>query len=77
MKKKIRSSVFETNSSSMHTLTLKNSNETKDFVLELDKDGYLHIETGDYSDLEKDLKEVPEILSFVASRIVEYGYYNG
>jgi hypothetical protein len=49
MKKKIRSSVFETNSSSMHTLTLKNSDETKDFVLELDKDGYLHIETGDYS----------------------------
>ena len=76
MKKKIRSSVFETNSSSMHTLTLKNSDETKDFVLELDKDGYLHIETGDYSDLEKDLKEVHEILSFVASWIVEYGYYN-
>lgn len=77
MKKKIRSSVFETNSSSMHTLTLKNSDETKDFVLELDKDGYLHIETGDYSDLKKDLKEVSEILSFVASWIVEYGYYNG
>ena len=77
MKKKIRSSVFETNSSSMHTLTLKNSDETKDFVLELDKDGYLHIETGDYSDLEKDLKEVNEILSFVASWIIEYGYYNG
>lgn len=76
MKKKIRSSVFETNSSSMHTLTLKNSDETKDFVLELDKDGYLHIETGDYSDLEKDLKEVPEILSFVANWIVEYGYYD-
>lgn len=76
MKKKIRSSVFETNSSSMHTLTLKNSDETKDFVLELDKDGYLHIETGDYSDLEKDLKEVPEILSFVASWIVEWGYYD-
>ena len=75
MKKKIRSSVFETNSSSMHTLTLKNSDETKDFILELDKDGYLHIETGDYSDLEKDLKEVTEILSFVASWIVEYGYY--
>lgn len=77
MKKKIRSSVFETNSSSMHTLTLKNSDETKDFVLELDKDGYLHIETGDYSELKKDLKEVPEILSFVASWIVEYGYYDG
>ena len=77
MKKKIRSSVFETNSSSMHTLTLKNSDETKDFVLELDKDGYLCIETDDYSELEKDLKEVPEILSFVASWIVEYGYYNG
>ena len=77
MKKKIRSSVFETNSSSMHTLTLKSSDETKDFVLELDKDGYLHIETGDYSDLEKDLKEVNEILSFVASWIIEYGYYNG
>lgn len=77
MKKKIRSSAFETNSSSMHTLTLKNSDETKDFVLELDKDGYLHIETGDYSDLKKDLKEVHEILSFVASWIVEYGYYNG
>lgn len=76
MKKKIRSSVFETNSSSMHTLTLKNSDETKDFVLELDKDGYLHIETGDYSELEKDLKEVYEILSFVASWIVEYGYYD-
>lgn len=76
MKKKIRSSVFETNSSSMHTLTLKNSDETKDFVLELDKEGYLHIETGDYSDLEKDLKEVHEILSFVASWIVEYGYYD-
>lgn len=76
MKKKIRSSVFETNSSSMHTLTLKNSDETKDFVLELDKDGYLHIETGDYSDLKKDLKEVSEILSFIASWIVEYGYYD-
>lgn len=77
MKKKIRSSVFETNSSSMHTLTLKSSDETKDFVLELDKDEYLHIETGDYSDLQKDLKEVHEILSFVASWLVEYGYYNG
>lgn len=76
MKKKIRSSVFETNSSSMHTLTLKNSDGTKDFILELDNDGYLHIETGDYSDLEKDLKEVHEILSFVASWIVEYGYYD-
>ena len=76
MKKKIRSSAFETNSSSMHTLTLKNSDETKDFVLELDKNGYLHIETGDYSDLKKDLKEVHEILSFVASWIVEYGYYD-
>lgn len=76
MKKKIRSSAFETNSSSMHTLTLKNSDETKDFVLELDKNGYLHIETGNYSDLKKDLKEVHEILSFVASWIVEYGYYD-
>ena len=76
--KKIRKSVFETNSSSMHSLILKNSEETKDIsALKLDDNGYLHIELNDYSFLKKDLKEVEEILSFVASYMIEYGYYNG
>lgn len=76
--KKIRNSVFETNSSSMHSLILKNSEEIKDIsALKLDDNGYLHIELNDYSFLEKDLKEVNEILSFVASYMIEYGYYNG
>ena len=76
--RKIRKSVFETNSSSMHSLILKKSEETKDIsALKLDDDGYLHIELNDYSDLKKDLKEVNEILSFVASYMIEYGYYNG
>lgn len=76
--RKIRKSVFETNSSSMHSLILKKSEETKDISsLKLDNNGYLHIELNDYSFLKKDLKEVDEILSFVASYIIEYGYYNG
>jgi hypothetical protein len=76
--KKIRKSVFETNSSSMHSLILKKSEEIKDIsALKLDNNGYLHIELNDYSYLEKDLKEVNEILSFVASYMIEYGYYNG
>ena len=76
--RKIRKSVFETNSSSMHSLILKNNEETKDFsTLKLDDNNYLHIELNDYSDLKKDLKEVNEILSFVASYMIEYGYYDG
>ena len=76
--KKIRKSVFETNSSSMHSLILNKSEEIKDIsALKLDDDGYLHIELNDYSYLKKDLKELNEILSFVASYMIEYGYYNG
>lgn len=62
----------------MHSLILKNSEEIKDIsALKLDDNGYLHIELNDYSFLKKDLKEVNEILSFVASYMIEYGYYNG
>ena len=76
--RKIRKSVFETNSSSMHSLILKKSEEIKDSsALKLDDNGNLHIELNDYSFLKKDLKEVNEILSFVASYMIEYGYYNG
>ena len=47
MRKQIRSNVYETNSSSVHTLVISNDGrEPSKFIL--DKDGYLHIDYGEF-----------------------------
>lgn len=42
MKRKIRNSVFETNSSSMHSLSYTKYKELEKSTLEIDEDGYIH-----------------------------------
>ena len=73
--KKIRKGTFETNSSSMHSLVIEGMEETKEFNPKVDKNGYYHIKVDDYSNLTRDLETTEEIISFVASWIVENGYY--
>lgn len=73
--KKIRKGTFETNSSSMHSLVVEGMEETKKFNPKVDKNGYYHIKVDDYSNLTRDLETTEEIISFVASWIVENGYY--
>lgn len=73
--KKIRKGTFETNSSSMHSLVIEGMEETKEFNPITDKNGYYHIKLDDYSYLERNLETAEEIISFVASWIVENGYF--
>lgn len=75
MKRKIRNSVFETNSSSMHSLSYTKYKELEKSTLEIDEDGYIHVEMGDYSDIEKDLVTQKEKLAFVISYMNEELYY--
>jgi hypothetical protein len=75
MKRKIRNSVFETNSSSMHSLSYTKYKELKKSTLEIDEDGYIHVELGDYSDIKKDLVTQKEKLAFVISYMNEELYY--
>ena len=75
MKRKIRKSVFETNSSSMHSLSYSEYQELEKSKLEIDKDGYIHVELGDYSDIRKDLVTQKEKLAFVISYMNEELYY--
>ena len=75
MKRKIRKSVFETNSSSMHSLSYSEYQELEKSKLEIDEDGYIHVEMGDYSDIKKDLVTQKEKLAFVISYMNEELYY--
>lgn len=73
--KKIRKGTFETNSSSMHSLVIRGTEETKEFKPVTDENGYYHIKLDDYSDLDHDLRTAEEIISFAASWIAENGLY--
>lgn len=73
--KKIRKGTFETNSSSMHSIVVEGMEETKKFNPVTDENGYYHIKLDDYSNLTRDLETTEEIISFVASWIVENGCY--
>ena len=75
MKRKIRKSVFETNSSSMHSLSYSEYQELEKSTLETDEDGYIHVELDDYSDIRKDLVTQKEKLAFVISYMNEELYY--
>ena len=75
MKRKIRNSVFETNSSSMHSLSYTKYKELEKSTLEIDEDGYIHVEMEDYSDIQKDLVTQKEKLAFVISYMNEELYY--
>lgn len=75
MKRKIRNSVFETNSSSMHSLSYTKYKELEKSTLEIDEDGYIHVELGDYTDIKKDLVTQKEKLAFVISYMNEELYY--
>jgi hypothetical protein len=75
MKRKIRKSVFETNSSSMHSLSYSEYQELEKSKLEIDEDGYIHVELGDYGDIKEDLVTQKEKLAFVISYMNEELYY--
>ena len=49
MKFRIRKGVFETNSSSMHSLVIKGEKKIKREQLRINEDGFIEAETDEYS----------------------------
>jgi hypothetical protein len=73
MKRKIRNGTFETNSSSMHSLVIENEEKLKEIrhrdspEIEVDSEGYITIETQDYTKEDYRLKTQQEKLNYIAS----------
>jgi len=72
----IRSSVFETNSSSTHSVSLKFSGVTKGMLLEtvnLNAKGQIVLDGGDFASTEIYVEDTLTKLNFIATYIIVYG----
>lgn len=76
MKCRIRKGVFETNSSSMHSLVIKGEKKIKREQLKINENGFIEAETDDYTWGYFILETVQEKLNYVvACKINEDGLY--
>lgn len=76
MKYRIRKGVFETNSSSMHSLVIKGEKKINREQLKINKDGFIEAETEDYTWGNFILETAQEKLNYVAAcKINEDGLY--
>ena len=66
---KIRKNVFETNSSSMHSLILHNRKAT--YNLPVEEDGYIHVELGEYGWGYKKLRVLYDRLAYALAMVME------
>lgn len=67
MKYRIRKGVFETNSSSMHSLVIKGEKKINKEQLKINEDGFIEVETDDYTWGNFILETAQEKLNYVAS----------
>lgn len=67
MKCKIRKGVFETNSSSMHSLVIKGEKKINREQLKINEDGFIEAETEDYTWGNSLLKTAQEKLNYIVS----------
>lgn len=76
MKRRIRKGVFETNSSSMHSLVIKGEKRINREQLKINEDGFIEVETDDYTWGNFILETAQEKLNYVvACKINEDGLY--
>lgn len=76
MKFRIRKGVFETNSSSMHSLVIKGEKKINKEQLKINEDGFIEVETDDYTWENFILETAQEKLNYVvACKINEDGLY--
>lgn len=76
MKFRIRKGVFETNSSSMHSLVIKGEKKINKEQLKINEDGFIEVETDDYTWGNFILETAQEKLNYVvACKINEDGLY--
>ena len=76
MKCRIRKGVFETNSSSMHSLVIKGEKKINKEQLKINEDGFIEAETEDYTWGNFILETAQEKLNYVAAcKINEDGLY--
>ena len=76
MKYRIRKGVFETNSSSMHSLVIKGEKKINREQLKINEDGFIEVETDDYTWGNFILETAQEKLNYVAAcKINEDGLY--
>ena len=67
MKCRIRKGVFETNSSSMHSLVIKGEKKINKEQIKINEDGFIEVETDDYTWGYFILKTVQEKLNYVVA----------
>lgn len=67
MKYRIRKGVFETNSSSMHSLVIKGEKKINREQLKINEDGFIEVETDDYTWGNSLLKTAQEKLNYIVS----------
>lgn len=67
MKCRIRKGVFETNSSSMHSLVIKGEKKINREQLKINEDGFIEVETDDYTWGNSLLKTAQEKLNYIVS----------
>lgn len=67
MKCRIRKGVFETNSSSMHSLVIKGEKKINKEQIKINEDGFIEVETDDYTRGYFILKTVQEKLNYVVA----------
>ena len=76
MKCRIRKGVFETNSSSMHSLVIKGEKKINREQLKINENGFIEVETDDYTWGNFILETAQEKLNYVAAcKINEDGLY--
>lgn len=76
MKRRIRKGVFETNSSSMHSLVIKGEKRINREQLKINENGFIEVETDDYTWGYFILETAQEKLNYVAAcKINEDGLY--
>lgn len=75
MKKQIRRSVFETNSSSMHSLTFSNEGLEPSY-LQVNEDGEIHIELGEFGTEYRIYKDQYNKLSYLLTCLYCLAGYN-
>lgn len=76
MKRRIRKGVFETNSSSMHSLVIKGEKKINGEQLKINENGFIETETDDYTWGYFILETAQEKLNYVAAcKINEDGLY--
>lgn len=76
MKYRIRKGVFETNSSSMHSLVIKGEKKINREQLKINENGFIEVETDDYTWGNFILETAQEKLNYVAAcKINEDGLY--